>query len=71
MKKKFKYKVISEFKCGEKDMITVQIGSVVHVMSCGEWRKIYGRNHLSRWDRKIVWNDFNKKTKQYNVIKVS
>lgn len=39
------FKVISEFCCHGKQMVTVRIGNAAHVMSLEEWRKVYGRNH--------------------------
>lgn len=51
-------KVISEFECCGKPMVTVRIGSAAHVMSQDEWCKIYGRNHQDRWETKVDWNSF-------------
>lgn len=42
------YKVIKEFECHGRPMVTVRIGRVAHVMSREEWRKIYGRNYQDR-----------------------
>lgn len=53
-----KYKVISEFCCRGKQMVTVRIGSAAHVMSLEEWRKIYGRNHQGKWETNVDWNSF-------------
>lgn len=36
------YKVISEFCCFGKQMVTVRIGNSAHVMSQEEWHKIWG-----------------------------
>lgn len=52
------FEVVSEFCCHGKQMITVRIGSVVHVMSLGEWHKVYGRNHQEKWKIKVDWNSF-------------
>ena len=62
------YKVISEFYCNGKQMVTVRIGNAAHVMSQEEWHKIYGRNHQERWKTKIDWNRFVPR-KQYNQNK--
>lgn len=50
------YKVIKEFECHGKPMVTVRIGSAAHVMSKEEWHKVYGRNHQDRWNTKVDWN---------------
>ncbi len=52
------YKVIQEFNCCRKPMVTVRIGNVAHVMSQEEWHKIYGRNHQDKWATKVDWNSF-------------
>lgn len=39
------YEVIKEFECHGKQMVTVRVGNVAHVMNMEEWRKVYGRNH--------------------------
>lgn len=52
------YKVVSEFCCHGKQMVTVRIGSAAHVMSQEEWHKIYGRNHQERWKTKVDWHRF-------------
>ena len=52
------YKVISEFCCNGKPMVTVRIGGAAHVMSQEEWHKVYGRNHQDRWKKKVNWNSF-------------
>ena len=64
------YKVISEFYCNGKQMVTVRIGYAAHVMSQEEWHKIYGRNHQERWKTKIDWNRFVPR-KQYKKKSVS
>lgn len=64
------YKVIKEFECHGKQMVTVRIGSAAHVMSQEEWRKVYGRNHQDRWNTKVNWNRFVSREK-YNKSKVS
>lgn len=64
------YKVISEFCCHGKQMVTVRIGSAAHVMSLEEWHKVYGRNHQDKWKTKVDWNRFIPR-KQYNQNKVS
>lgn len=52
------YKVIKEFDCYGKQMVTVRIGNAAHVMSLEEWHKVYGRNHQEKWDTKVDWNRF-------------
>lgn len=52
------YRVIEEFECRGKQMITVRIGNVAHVMSQEEWHKVYGRNHQDKWETKVDWNSF-------------
>ena len=64
------YKVIQEFNCCGKPMVTVRIGNVAHVMSLEEWHKIYGRNHQNKWATKVDWNRFMPR-KLYNQSKVS
>ena len=64
------YKVISEFYCNGKQMVTVRIGNAAHVMSQEEWHKIYGRNHQDKWKTKIDWNRFVPR-KQYKKKSVS
>lgn len=64
------YKVIKEFECHGKPMVTVRIGSAAHVMSQEEWHKVYGRNHQDRWNTKVDWNRFVSREK-YNKSKVS
>lgn len=64
------YKVIKEFECHGKTMVTVRIGNAAHVMSLEEWHKIYGRNHQDKWETKVDWNRFVPR-KQYNKSKVS
>ena len=39
------FKVISEFCCCGKPMVTVRNGNIAHIMSQEEWQKVYGRNH--------------------------
>lgn len=52
------YKVIKEFVCYGKQMVTVRIGNAAHVMSQEDWHKIYGRNHQEKWKTKVDWNRF-------------
>lgn len=52
------YKVIQEFECHGKPMVTVRIGSAAHVMSQEEWRKVYGSNHQNKCVTKVDWNRF-------------
>lgn len=52
------FKVISEFCCNGKQMVTVRLGKAAHVMTQKEWHKIYGRNHQDKWDTKADWNRF-------------
>lgn len=42
------YKVISEFKCHGKPMVTVRIGNTMHVMSLEKWHKVYGRSRQEK-----------------------
>lgn len=55
------YKVIKEFECHGKHMVTVRIGNAAHVMSLEEWHKVYGRNHQEKWKTKVDWNRFRQK----------
>lgn len=64
------YKVVSEFDCHGKQMVTVRIGNAAHVMSVEEWHKVYGRNHQNRWKKKVDWNKFAPR-KEHNKSKVS
>ena len=64
------FKVISEFCCDGKPMVTVRTGSAAHVMSQEEWHKVYGRNHQEKWKTKVDWNRFVLK-KQYKKKYVS
>lgn len=52
------YEVIKEFECHGKQMVTVRVGNVAHVMNMEEWRKVYGRNHQEKWQTKVDWNRF-------------
>lgn len=63
------FKVISEFCCHGKQMVTVRIGNAAHVMSLEEWHKVYGRKHQEKWKTKVDWNRFVPR-KQYNKSKV-
>ena len=51
------FKVISEFCCHGKQMVTVRIGNAAHVMSLEEWRKVYGRNHQEKWKLRLIGID--------------
>lgn len=64
------YKIISEFYCCGKSMVTVRIGNAAHVMSQEEWNKVYGRNHQSRWNTKVDRNRFSPKGR-YDQERVS
>ena len=64
------FKVISEFCCHGKQMVTVRIGNAAHVMRLEEWHKVYGRNHQEKWKTKVDWNRFVLK-KQYKKKYVS
>ncbi len=64
------FKVISEFCCHGKQMVTVRIGNAVHVMSLEEWHKVYGRNHQEKWKTKVDWNRFMPRI-EYNKKDVS
>jgi len=52
------YKMIKEFECHGKQMVTVRIGNAAHVMTLEDWHKVYGRNHQGKWKTKIDWNSF-------------
>lgn len=52
------YKVIKEFECHGKQMVTIRIGSAAHVMSREDWHKVYGKNHQEKWETKVDWNGF-------------
>lgn len=52
------YKVIKEFECHGKQMVTVRIGNAAHVMDLEEWRRVYGRNHQNKCVTKVDWNRF-------------
>lgn len=59
--KQQRYKIIEEFDCGAKHMVTVMLGNNAHVMEYDEWRKIYGCNHQNKWkDVNIDWNSYTK-----------
>ncbi|MCR2050932.1 hypothetical protein NSB25_27300 [Acetatifactor muris] len=47
------FKVIKEFECHGKQMVTVRIGNAAHVMTLEEWHKIYDRNHQEKWKAKV------------------
>lgn len=64
------FKVISEFCCHGKQMVTVRIGNAAHVMSLEEWCKVYGRNHQEKWRTKVDWNRFMPRI-EYNKKDVS
>ena len=64
------YRIVSEFCCCGKTMVTVRIGNAAHVMSQEEWNKVCGRNHQSRWNTKVDWNRF-KLREKYSKGKVS
>lgn len=53
-----KYKVIEEFDCHGKRMVTVRLQNAAHVMTLEDWHKIYGRNHQDKWKTKVDWNSF-------------
>lgn len=55
------FKVIKEFECHGKQMVTVRTGNAANVMSLDEWHKIYGRNHQDKWKIKVDWNSFTPK----------
>ena len=56
-----KYKVLSEFKCGGKQMVTVRVGDSVHVMDQDDWKLVYDRR-FKDWKKKkslgscFYWN---------------
>lgn len=64
-----KYKVVSEFECHGKPMVTVRIGSAAHVMSLEEWRKINWRSHQDRWKNiKVDCNSFEKENSYRRIV---
>ena len=55
------YRIVEEFECCSKHMVTVMAGSNAHVMEYDDLRKIYGRNHQNRWkDVKVDCRNFTK-----------
>lgn len=52
------YRVVSKFKCNGSDMVVVKLRNYVHAMTMEEWRKIYGRNNLDRWDKVTDWGSY-------------
>lgn len=64
------FKVIKEFECHGKQMVTVRIGNAAYVMTLEEWHKIYGRNHQEKWKTKVDWNRFMPR-KQYKEKYIS
>ena len=64
------FKVISEFCCDGKPMVTVRTGSAAHVMSQEEWHKVYGRNHQEKWKTKIDRNRFTQED-EYKLENIS
>lgn len=64
------FKVISEFGCNGRQMVTVRIGKAAHVMSLEEWHKVYGRSHQEKWKTKVDWNRFSPRI-EYNKKDVS
>lgn len=52
------YNIIQEFDCYGKHMITVKLGSSVHVMDYSDWQLIYGRNHQNKWKNKVDFNRY-------------
>lgn len=47
------YKLIAEFNCYGKQMVTVRIKNAAHVMGREEWNKICGRNHQNKRKNEI------------------
>ena len=45
------YKVIAEFVCCGKPMVTVMLGNAAHVMSQEEWNKFYSIEHKDKYLR--------------------
>lgn len=45
------YRIISRFICNGSNMVVVKLRNCVHVITIEEWRKIYRRNNLDRWDK--------------------
>lgn len=64
------FKVISEFCCDGKPIVTVRTGSAAHVMSQEEWHKVYGRNHQEKWKTKIDRNRFTQED-EYKLENIS
>lgn len=52
------YRVIGEFECGGKHMVTIRMSRVAHVFTLEEWHKVYGRNHQEKWKTKVDWKSF-------------
>lgn len=42
--------VIRDFICNGKHMVVVKLEHGVHVMPYEEWKSVYGKLHLERWD---------------------
>lgn len=64
------YKMISEFCCCGKSMVTVVIGNAAHVMSQEEWQKVCGREYQDSRKTYVNWKRFVKR-ESYNQSKVS
>ena len=64
------YKMISEFCCCGKPMVTVMIGNAAHVMSQEEWCKVCGSENPYRQKTKVAWKRF-VASRSYNQSKVS
>lgn len=47
-----RYEIISKFECCGENMIIVKLRGNIHVISTEEWKKIYGKNHPERWNKR-------------------
>lgn len=53
------YKIVEEFDCCDKRMVTVMIGNNAHVMEYDDWKKIFVRNYQNRRKNiKVNWSNF-------------
>lgn len=52
------YRLIAEFDCHGKQMVTVRIKNAAHVMGREEWCEICGRNHQNKRKNKIGQGNF-------------
>lgn len=52
------YKITSRFKCNCSNMVVIRLRNCVHAITMEEWRKIYGRNNLGKWDKATDWSSY-------------